>query len=107
MRARDLDFDLDGGETLPCFHQRVCDALSDLAARHPQGRIVVVTHGGVLDCLYRMAGTIPLDAPRTWGLFNASLNTLAWADGSCRVLAWGDVTHLAAPADEIEIRLLN
>jgi len=107
MRARDLDFDLDGGETLPRFHERVCDALSDLAARHPRGRIVVVSHGGVLDCVYRMAGTMPLDAPRTWSLFNASLNTLAWAEGACRVVAWGDVAHLDAPADEIETRLLN
>ncbi len=107
MQSRDLDFDLDGGETLPRFHRRVCDVLSDLAGRHPQGRIVVVSHGGVLDCVYRMAGMMPLDTPRTWSLFNASLNTLAWADGSCRVVAWGDVTHLAAPADEIETRLLN
>ncbi len=107
MRSRDLDFDLDGGETLPRFHRRVCDVLADLAGRHPQGRIVVVSHGGVLDCVYRMAGTMPLEAPRSWSLFNASLNTLAWADGACRVVAWGDVTHLAAPADEIETRLLN
>lgn len=107
MRARDLDFDLDGGETLPRFHRRVCDAFADLAARHPQGRIVVVSHGGVLDCLYRLAGAIPLEAPRTWSLFNASLNTLAWADGACRLVSWGEVAHLPAPADEIDTRLLN
>lgn len=107
MRSRDLEFDLDGGETLPRFHRRVCDAFADLAARHPQGRIVVVSHGGVLDCLYRLAGAIPLEAPRTWSLFNASLNTLAWADGACRLVSWGEVAHLPAPADEIDTRLLN
>jgi probable phosphoglycerate mutase len=107
MQSRDLDFNLGGGETLPRFHERVCGALSDLAARHPQGRVVVVSHGGVLDCLYRLSSGLPLEAPRTWGLFNASLNTLAWADGACRVVSWGDVGHLAAPADEIDTRLLN
>jgi probable phosphoglycerate mutase len=76
----------------------------DIAARHPQGCIVVVTHGGILDCAYRLATGLALDAPRTFGLFNASLNTIAVTEGSFRLLAWGDVDHLAAAVDEIDPR---
>ena len=68
------------------------------------GTVVVVTHGGVLDCGYRLATGLALDAPRTFGLFNASLNTIAAADGQFRLVAWGDVDHLTAAADEIDPR---
>lgn len=107
MLSRALDFDMDGGETIPALHARVCEALAEMAARHREGRIVVVTHGGVLDCGYRLASGLALDAPRTYGLFNASLNTIAFDDGGFRLVSWGDVEHLAAPADEIDTRLLN
>jgi probable phosphoglycerate mutase len=107
MLSRDLDFDMDGGESIPTLDGRVREALSDLAARHPEGTIVVVTHGGVLDCCYRLASGLALDAPRTYGLFNASLNTIAFDKGAYRLVSWGDVAHLAAPADEIDTRLLN
>ena len=104
MMSRDLDFDLGGGETIRMLYRRACDAIVDIAARHPQGCIVVVTHGGILDCAYRLATGLALDAPRTFGLFNASLNTIAVTEGSFRLLAWGDVDHLAAAVDEIDPR---
>jgi len=104
MMSRDLDFDLGGGETIPVLYRRVCEALVDLVARHPQGSVVVVTHGGVLDCAYRLATGLALDAPRTFGLFNASLNTIAAEQGGFRLLVWGDVDHLAAAVDEIDPR---
>jgi probable phosphoglycerate mutase len=107
MMSRELDFDLDGGETIPVLHARVCEVLGEIAARHREGTIVVVTHGGVLDCGYRLASGLALDAPRSYGLFNASLNTIAFEQGAYRLVCWGDVAHLAAPADEIDTRLLN
>ena len=107
MQARDLEFDMDGGETLPDLHRRVTEALHDIAARHPEGTVVVVTHGGVLDCAYRLASGLALDAPRTHGLFNASVNTVEVEGDGYRLVDWGDVEHLGAPADEIDTRLLN
>jgi probable phosphoglycerate mutase len=105
LLSRDLDYDLDGGETIPVLHRRVCEALTDYAGRHPRGPIVVVTHGGVLDCAYRLATGLALDAPRTFGLFNASVNTIEAADGRFRLVEWGDIDHLSAAADEIDPRL--
>lgn len=107
MQSRDLTFDMDGGETIPVFYERVCTVLRELAMRHRDGTIVVVTHGGVLDCGYRLASGLALDATRTYGLYNASLNTICFERGAFRVVSWGDVAHLAAPADEIDARLLN
>ena len=104
MLSRDLAFDLDGGETIPMLHRRVSEALLDLAGRHPQATIVIVTHGGVLDSCYRLASGMGLEAPRTFGLFNAGLNRIALDEEGLRLVAWGDVEHLADAADEIDPR---
>jgi probable phosphoglycerate mutase len=104
MLSRDLSFDLDGGETIPMLYRRVSEALLDLASRHRDATIVVVTHGGVLDCCYRLATGLDLDAPRAFGLFNAGLNRIALDERGFRLVSWGDVEHLAGAADEIDPR---
>ena len=104
-RAREPDFPLPGGgETLRSFHARVEAALLRLALRHPGERVVAVTHGGVLDCVYRIASGLDLSAPRRHDLLNASVNRIAWDGGRFRLLAWGDVAHLEAALDDIEAR---
>ena len=104
MQARDPADDLGGGETLPVFHARVHVRLEAIAARHPGGRVVVVTHGGVLDCAWRLATGAALDGRRDVGLFNASLNTVARSAAGWRLVAWGDIAHLSASADDLDPR---
>lgn len=94
-RGRELDFELPGGgESLRAFHGRVRAALEALAARHPGERVVVVTHGGVLDCVHRIAAGIDLSEPRRLPIHNASLNAIARSGAGWQVLAWGEVDHL-------------
>jgi probable phosphoglycerate mutase len=85
-----------GGERLADFHARVVDITLTLARRHPGGRIALVAHGGVLDCLYRAAHGLPLDAPRQHELRNAGINRLHSDGQRLTVVHWGDVTHLDA-----------
>ena len=100
-RARDPDFALPGGgESLRSFHARVEAALRVLVARYPSRTVVAVAHGGVLDCAYRIAADLPLDAPRSHALLNASLNRIVF-DGSRFALGeWADVAHLDEALDD-------
>ncbi len=100
-RRRDPDFGPQGGERLSDFSARCVAAALRLAVRHPGQAIALVAHGGVLDCLYRAATRIALDAPRTWQLGNASINRLLHADGALVLVGWDDGSHLdAAAADD-------
>lgn len=100
--ARDAGFGPEGGETLAAFCQRAVGAVSAIAARHRGQQIAVVTHGGVLDALYRAASQVAIEAQRTWMLGNASINRLLARDEGLELLGWGDDGHLADPAlDEI------
>ncbi len=100
-RAREPAFALPGGgETLLGLHERVEAALRDLARRHEGETVAIVTHGGVLDCAFRVATGLAIEAPRTHELLNASLNRIAWHDGSFALIAWADAEHLAEALDD-------
>lgn len=94
-RRREPDFPVGGGESLVAFSARCLDAARRAAAAHPGACIALVAHGGVLDCLYRAATRVSLEAPRSWQLGNATINRLlATADGFTLV-GWNDDRHLA------------
>jgi len=95
-RRREPGFAPGGGEPLAAFYARSVAEVSRLAALHPGQAIAVVAHGGVLDCLYRAALRIALEAPRTWPLGNASINRLLYSDEGCTVVGWNDAAHLDA-----------
>ncbi len=89
------DFALPGGESLRQFHARVIDAVRDLAAGAPGRTLAVVTHGGVLDMLWRTAHGLPLDGLRACEIPNTGINRLRWKNGTLDILQWADAGHLA------------
>lgn len=97
-RQRDASFGPAGGERLQGFYQRAVGAVAAIAARHRGQHIAVVTHGGVLDALYRAASRVALDAPRTWQVGNASINRLLASDEGFVLVGWADAFHLEDPA---------
>ena len=96
-RQRDPDFGARGGEVLRDFRARVVAAVERLALAHRGQCIALVTHGGVLDLLYREATRLALDAPRTWQLANAGINRLLHSGQGLTLVGWADVGHLDGP----------
>lgn len=96
-RKRDPEFGPPGGEVLRDFYARCVATAERLAARHPGQAIALVAHGGVLDCLYRAASRLDLQAPRTWVLGNASINRLLHSAQGFTLIGWADTSHLDAP----------
>jgi probable phosphoglycerate mutase len=100
-QTRNPGFAPEGGESLRAFYHRVVHAVTSIVAAHPGGRIACVTHGGVLDCIYRHARGLPLDAPRDYPLLNASINTVDFDElGRASVAAWADIDHLQGVSDD-------
>jgi probable phosphoglycerate mutase len=94
-----LDFDADvaveGAETTRAFHARVMATLQALATQYAGEHVVVVTHGGVLDMVWRHAQALSLSGPRECDIPNAGMNQVTWRDGALHIHAWADATHLA------------
>ena len=93
-RQRDPHWAPPGGETPLQTHDRVAQALSEIAAQHTGQHIVLVAHGGVLDMLYRLSTQQSVDAPRTWDLGNCTINRLLWTPESLTLVGWADASHL-------------
>ena len=96
--SREPDFAPSGAETLRVFCARATAAAALIAQAHAGQTILLVAHGGVLDCLYRAATRIGLQSPRSWDLGNAGINRLLYAQQGFTLVGWGDARHLDMPA---------
>jgi len=97
------DKSFEGGESTRQFHARSIAALRALAAAHAGRTLLVVTHGGVLDMVFRTARALSLDGPRLAEIPNAGFNRVRIAhDGSIELVVWGDTAHLGGlPAQPV------
>jgi 2,3-bisphosphoglycerate-dependent phosphoglycerate mutase len=90
----DEHFAMPEGESTRSFHARVMEAVQRVVAAHPDQTVVVVTHGGVLDMIYRTARSLGLSGPRQSEIPNAGLNRIKVREGGIDILAWADTRHL-------------
>ena len=89
------DYVVPRGESSEQRQARVLAACADIHRRHPGERVIVVTHGGVLDGVLRHCMRLPLDGPRTFVVRNAGLSTFEVDPGGpWRLATWGEVGHL-------------
>jgi probable phosphoglycerate mutase len=102
-RARDVDWRIPGGESGTEFIGRVLEAVRDITAAHAGRTVAVVSHGGVLDVIYRHARALAWDAPREHLMLNASINRLQAEPEPLRlrIIDWADVAHLEQARDEL------
>ena len=82
------------GESLAAFHARIAAAMEQVAQEAAGKTVAVMVHGGVCGEIFRHAMRIPLEAPRTFSLYNASINRLSYKRGLWHLDVWGDVSHL-------------
>jgi probable phosphoglycerate mutase len=89
------DQSFDDGESTRQFHTRTLAALRTLAAGHGGQTLLLVTHGGVLDMIFRTARALSLDGPRLAEIPNAGFNRVrVAADGAIDIVTWADTAHL-------------
>lgn len=105
-QAREVDAVLPAGanlgESFREFYARSTGAILAQAARHPGQTLVLVAHGGVLECAYRCALGLALETPRTFTIPNASINRFTVQDGKLALISWGEIAHLQQVAmDEL------
>lgn len=91
----EADYGMPGGETTRQFHTRVMDAVRRIAQQYQGQKVMVVTHGGVLDMIWRTARGTGLDGPRQSDIPNAGFNRVRVEGDAVEVLDWADVRHLA------------
>ena len=101
FKNKDPGYDFRTGESLHAFSDRVMGFVKELLEKERGRNVLVFTHGGVLEILYRHATNRGLTTPRDFEIPNAALNRLEHGAGAWKVLCWADVGHLAAALDDL------
>lgn len=97
---RDPDFAPQGGESPRVFQARAVAAVTRLARQHPGEHLAIVSHGGVLDAMYRAGSRVDIDAPRSWHIGNASIHRMLFTPEGWTVVGWNDEFHLEVDAHD-------
>ncbi len=102
FRDKDPDFDFEGGESLRGFNDRSLKVVADIIGRHAGEQILVFTHGGVLEMVYRHARAVGLSSQRDFEIPNAGINWIEVTAEDWKVWAWAEVAHLEAALDDLK-----
>ena len=92
--SRNIAEELRGGESIQQFANRINTALEQIRDQHLGKTILLVSHGGALDMMYRIASNQPLDAEKAVAVPNASLNWISHDGLTWKVDSWADTSHL-------------
>jgi 2,3-bisphosphoglycerate-dependent phosphoglycerate mutase len=76
--------------------------VDSLVRKHPGENLLVFTHGGVLETIYRHATRRGLSTPRDFELPNAAINRIEVDVQGWRVGAWADIAHLSVALDDLQ-----
>jgi len=88
-----------GAESHEQLEARVRPALARIAANHPDGRVVVVVHGGIIGCIMALAtGSVPF---AFLGADNASISNLVVTPDRWHVRGYNDTGHLDLEEGEL------
>lgn len=98
FHERDPEHVVPQGESIRQLYDRASTFIQELAARHHDATIVIITHGGVLDVLHRFVRSIALAQARDFPVYNASINRIGCENGAWSVIQWGDISHLTRDA---------
>ena len=93
-KTAEKNFRPDGGESLYDVYIRVKEFLDFLSIIDVKGNIVCMTHGGVLDILYRIIMNEPLSSERKWAIPNGAFFLLERCKSDFKIIKWSETSHL-------------
>ena len=92
--SRNVTEELRGGESIQQFADRISTTLEKIREQYLGKTVLLVSHGGALDMMYRIASNQPLHAEKAVAVPNASLNWISHDGQSWKVDCWADTSHL-------------
>jgi 2,3-bisphosphoglycerate-dependent phosphoglycerate mutase len=88
-------FAIPGGESHAQLHERIIAALVRIAHAHEGGKILIVTHGGVLGTVHRWLNKMPIAGGEKISIPNVGYNRIRASHGAWITEVWGDTSHLS------------
>lgn len=93
FKTAGANYVIDEGESTQQLLERALEFIEEIRLRHPQERVVMVTHGGVVRVLMKYALGLSIDAPTRFIIKNTGIFGLIWNE-NWLVTQMGGVYHL-------------
>ena len=93
FKTAGANYVIDEGESTRQLLERALEFIEEIRLRHPQERVVMVTHGGVVRVLMKHALGLSIDAPTRFIIKNTGIFGLIWNE-NWLVTQMGGVYHL-------------
>lgn len=84
-----------GGETRRELYRRVGDCLNELAIRHPNQKLILVSHAGAMRAIFRHIVGRVADGVMLPQVSNGSYSRFCFRENRWQLCTWNDVSHLA------------
>lgn len=81
-------------EPLDVFSKRIQGALHGITQRYPGELVVIISHGGALDMMWRYFKGLDNTAQREVLQRNTTINHVRFKDGAWELIDWGHGAHL-------------
>ena len=88
-----------GGESRAQLQARVVAAVLGIAEEHPQGRVLVISHGGALRAFICWVLAADLQSVRRIQADNCGMSVVDVRGDASRLVSWNDTSHLVGLVD--------
>jgi len=87
------DYIIPNGESINQRYKRAIMTFNNIANEYKNQNILIITHGGILESLFRYTLNIPINIKRAFSLINGSINIFTY-DREWKLESWGIIEHL-------------
>lgn len=91
---RKATYEIPEGESLIRFYNRVIRTITSISQQFEGKQILIVAHGGVLDCVIRFIFRLDLNDTRNFTIYNTSVNSFIIENNNWILEEWGNINHL-------------
>lgn len=92
--SSDHNYIIPEGESAKQRYDRAINTFNSIVSNYKDMNLLIVTHGGILESIFRHTLNIPIKQERTFSIINGSINRFSF-ENAWRLESWGEVSHLS------------
>ena len=95
-KERNPEFVVPGGESIQQMYKRITSEIELVARKFKDQKVLIVSHGLVLEMMMYRTFNLKLDEPRAFSINNSSISSFYIAENNWFLKEWGVIEHLVS-----------
>nr|WP_319571218.1 histidine phosphatase family protein [uncultured Draconibacterium sp.] len=95
-KERNPEFVVPGGESILQMYKRITSEIESVARKFKDQKVLIVSHGLVLEMMMYRTFNLKLDEPRAFSINNSSISSFYIDENNWFLKEWGVIEHLVS-----------